>query len=176
MIVKGGVTLENIPEIDDVRSMIEILEGIGVTVVWEKANTLFIDSDNIDLSSRIDPRVASRICGSILFVAPLLHRLGKVDLPFPGGDRIGRRRIDKPHLQVIRALGAEINIHEKHISFSCKEFLEGKDMWLDEASVTGTEQAIIGAVMASGKTTIRNAAFGASCAGPSANFLFPAAP
>jgi len=152
----GGapVVLRNIPEIEDVQVMLDVLRYLGASVESKGPNAWQIDARRL---SRTDvPReAAKKVRASILFAGPLLARFGKVVLPPPGGDVIGRRRIDT-HVLALEELGAHIDI-DGVFRFTAEK-LVGADIFLDEASVTGTENAVMAAVLAQGATVIRNAA------------------
>jgi UDP-N-acetylglucosamine 1-carboxyvinyltransferase len=150
------VTLENLPEIADVRTMLELVEELGGRVERRARGAVGICAGN--LRDRIERReLGSRIRGSFLLAGPLLARHGRAELPRPGGDAIGRRRIDT-HLQAFHELGASIDTSDGIYRLSAPGGLRGADVFLDEASVMGTENAIMAAVGARGPTTISNAA------------------
>ncbi len=157
LMADNPVTVCNIPRIGDVNTMINLLVSLGVHMTWNGSHDVTLDSTAID-SMSLDRDLCSRVRGSILFAAPLLYRFGQVEIPLPGGDRIGRRRIDT-HLLALEALGARVDVGIKSVSFSLpgKRFV-GADIMLDEASVTATENTVLAAVIADGKTVIRNAA------------------
>ncbi|MCM1322416.1 MAG: UDP-N-acetylglucosamine 1-carboxyvinyltransferase [Bacteroides sp.] len=148
------ITLRNIPDIEDTRVMLEILKSLGVSVKHAAANTWKLKASEI---SRIDipPELSFKIRASILIAGPLIARKGKAVLPPPGGDVIGRRRLDT-HLFALKELGARIDT-ESLFSFSANK-LVGADIFLDEASVTATENALMAAVLAEGETILTNAA------------------
>ena len=148
------VVLRNIPEIEDVHVMLEVLRSLGASVDPAGPNAWRIDPAGIS-SSEVSPAHARKVRASILFAGPLLARFGKVTLPPPGGDVIGRRRIDT-HVLALEELGARIEI-DGVFRFTANK-LVGADIYLDEASVTGTENAVMAAVLAEGRTVIRNAA------------------
>ena len=148
------VILKNIPEIKDVHVMFEVLKSLGVQVERKSHGEYSVKTNNIK-SSEILTEHASNIRASILFAGPLLARTGKVILPPPGGDIIGRRRLDT-HFLAFSALGVQIEIDGLFKLNANK--LVGMDIFLDEASVTATENAIMAASLASGQTTIMNAA------------------
>jgi UDP-N-acetylglucosamine 1-carboxyvinyltransferase len=148
------VTLENVPRIRDVETFLEILESVGASVTWSGDNEVTVNASGVRTDA-VDPGLARRIRASVLLAGPLLARFGHVELPPPGGDVIGRRRMDT-HFLAFQALGAEL---ELGAGFSIRaERLRGCDVFLDEPSVTGTENAVMAAVRAEGLTTIRNAA------------------
>jgi UDP-N-acetylglucosamine 1-carboxyvinyltransferase len=148
------VVLRNIPEIEDVNVMFEIYTALGGSVEYFAPNTYELHLGNTT-SSVIPLEQAKKIRASILFAGPLLARTGKVILPPPGGDVIGRRRLDT-HFLALTELGAKVKTGDA-FTFSAKS-LTGADIFLDEASVTGTENAIMAAVLAKGKTILTNAA------------------
>ncbi len=147
------VELKNIPDIEDVRVMLKILENLGCYIQKLSSNHLKLKMGNI--KNEVPEDLAASVRASILFAGPLLARTGKVILPPPGGDVIGRRRLDT-HFLALAALGAHIEIDGQFTISSNK--LAGEDIFLDEASVTATENAIMAAVLAEGETVIRNAA------------------
>lgn len=148
------VTLRNVPQIRDVLDMRRLIESLGATVEDVGRNTWRITSKNISASS-LDPDLCRRIRASILLAGPLLARAEGMRLPPPGGDVIGRRRLDT-HILALRALGATIE-YDRVFDISARQ-LYGADILLDEASVTATENAIMAAVTAKGTTTLHNAA------------------
>jgi len=149
------VILENVPDILDVHAMLAILDDLGVSVREEPDGSLAFRADTIR-SSSLDPDLCKRIRASVLFAGPLLARAGAVNLPLPGGDFIGRRRIDT-HLMAFRALGATVDEVDRAYRMS-HEGLTGAEIFLDEASVTATENVVMAAVLARGRTTVLNAA------------------
>ncbi|MCK5152959.1 MAG: UDP-N-acetylglucosamine 1-carboxyvinyltransferase [Spirochaetales bacterium] len=154
LLTDSEVILKNIPEIEDVRVMFEVLKSLGVKVSRKSHGVYSIITTDIK-SSEILAEHANNIRASILFAGPLLARTGKVMMPPPGGDVIGRRRLDT-HFLAFTALGAQIEIDGMFRLNANK--LVGADIFMDEASVTATENAIMAASIASGKTTIMNAA------------------
>jgi len=148
------VILRNIPEIEDVKVMLDVFISLGGEVETQSPNVRRLILRDIK-SSEIPREQAIKIRASILFAGPLLARTGKVVLPPPGGDVIGRRRLDT-HFQALTELGSKVKVSDKFI-FSAKA-LSGADIFLDEASVTATENAVMAAVLAKGKTTLTNAA------------------
>ncbi len=149
------VVLNNIPEIEDVRVMVKILKALGSTVIKSGDHQYTIKT--MDIVSEIPGDLAGILRGSILFAAPILARLGKVRLTPPGGDIIGKRRLDT-HFVAFETLGAKCKIDENNMLNFTATALKGDIIFLDEASVTATENAIMAAVLAKGTTTIRNAA------------------
>jgi UDP-N-acetylglucosamine 1-carboxyvinyltransferase len=152
------VQLSNVPDIEDVSLMQEILRRLGATVeVQTQDNEQTVTVQTAKKPSHALPLdLSSRLRGSVTFAGPLLARCGKVFLPRPGGDRIGRRRLDT-HMLALEALGAKIKESKEGFELSAK-VLRGADILLDEASVTGTENAVCAAVLAQGTTLLRNAA------------------
>jgi UDP-N-acetylglucosamine 1-carboxyvinyltransferase len=147
------VTLENLPLIEDVRAMLAILDGLGVAVdLHERTVTLCARGLR---RSRLDPELCRRVRSSILFAGPLTARLGRATLAPPGGDVIGRRRLDT-HFDGLRALGIEAEGGRQY-TFRRRK-LEGAAIVLDEASVTATENVMMAAVLAKGRTVLFNAA------------------
>lgn len=151
------VILHNLPEINDVKTMRELLESIGVEVTHLGNHSWRIHAREIHCSD-LDPALCTKIRASILLAGPVIARTGELTLPPPGGDVIGRRRLDT-HILALEALGVKTSYHKekKIFEFSTKK-LVGAEILLDEASVTATENAVMAAVLAEGKTIIRNAA------------------
>ncbi|NBS84643.1 MAG: UDP-N-acetylglucosamine 1-carboxyvinyltransferase, partial [Verrucomicrobia bacterium] len=153
------IILQNIPQIDDVRLMEEILHALGLSSneseVTQVRRTLTLQAEK-NPKSTIPPELGSRLRGSVTLAGPLLARTGEVTLPRPGGDRIGRRRLDT-HLQIFSALGAQITDIRDGIQIKAKK-LKGADILMDEASVTATENGLCAAVLAEGVTVLHNAA------------------
>ena len=148
------VTLENVPHIRDVETLVELIRSLGVTADWTGSNTLSIEAREVQPSA-LDPVLCARIRASILLAGPLLARCGVVTLPPPGGDVIGRRRVDT-HFLALEQLGALVELGNEYALSTAG--LRGADVFLDEPSVTATENAIMAASLASGTTTLRNAA------------------
>jgi UDP-N-acetylglucosamine 1-carboxyvinyltransferase len=148
------ITLHNVPDIADVHTMLNIMRGLGVFAEKVDEGSWRIHAKEIT-THIVDRVMASQIRASIVLAGPLLARLGKLELYPPGGDIIGRRRVDT-HMLALKALGAEIDIEDRYI-LSAKE-LRGADILLDEASVTATENTLMAACLAKGTTIVRNAA------------------
>jgi UDP-N-acetylglucosamine 1-carboxyvinyltransferase len=148
------VTLRNVPRIRDLETLVELVGSLGVDIAWTGHNELAIHAREIRLA-KLDPQLCSRIRASILLAGPLLARCGTVTLPPPGGDVIGRRRMDT-HFLAFEQLGAEWRI-DGELTLTAKQ-LRGADVFLDEPSVTGTENALMAAAGAAGRTVLRNAA------------------
>ena len=154
VLARAPVILRNVPDIEDVQVMLDVLRHLGASVEGLGPNVWRVDSTAM-LRSDVPAEDARKVRASILFAGPLLARFGKVELPPPGGDVIGRRRIDT-HVLALEQLGARIEIDGAFRFVANK--LVGADIFLDEASVTGTENVVMAAVLAEGSTTIRNAA------------------
>ena len=156
-----NIVINNIPEISDVLKLIDILKGLGVEVEqYNKGKYRFnACSVNIDyLKTDTYAKQAASLRGSVMIIGPLLARFGQGFIPQPGGDKIGRRRIDT-HLTGLKKLGASFNFDAQNQWYSAEATkLKGEYMMLDEASVTGTANIIMAAVLAEGVTTIYNAA------------------
>ncbi len=155
------VTINNIPDIIDVNKLIQLLINFGVKVTQLGPGSYRFQADEVNLDYlqsdqfKIDGK---GLRGSIMLVGPLLARFGKGSIPRPGGDKIGRRRLDT-HFEGLIKLGAEFNYNSEDYFYSVEaKALKGTDMLLDEASVTGTANIVMAAVLAKGKTTIYNAA------------------
>ena len=148
------VVLENVPDIRDVRTMIELMESVGATTTWEGGGRVVVDPRGV-AGGELDADLSRKIRASILLAGPLLARTGSIMLPPPGGDVIGRRRLDT-HFLALGKLGAEVEAGDRY-ELRTRRLL-GADIFLDEPSVTGTENAILAAVTADGTTRLRNAA------------------
>ncbi len=150
------VELTRVPDIGDVRSMLSIAARLGAQVEWFPAEERAIISGRGVCVHRLPNEEAARIRAGILFAAPLLARLGRAEMPPPGGDVIGRRRLDS-HLYGLAKLGVEVDFGPP-FEFVAAHGLHGADLLLPEASVTGTAQILLAAVLAKGETVIANAA------------------
>ncbi len=161
LLTPNEVIMENVPNIRDVNILIDLLRDLNVTVIQINESTYSFKADKVDidyLSSEDYKTKSSRIRGSIMIVGPLLARYGKGYIPRPGGDKIGRRRLDT-HFIGFEKLGANFVYDSKEEFYKVTaNQLKGTDMLLDEASVTGTANIVMTAVMAKGKTSIYNAA------------------
>jgi UDP-N-acetylglucosamine 1-carboxyvinyltransferase len=154
ILADGPVELGNIPRIRDVETMLALLTDLGASVEWTGTNAVRVDARNVR-PKPLDPGLCARIRASILLAGPMLARFGRVTLPPPGGDVIGRRRVDT-HFLALEQLGASVTVGAQY-ELEAKS-LKGKDIFLDEPSVTATENALMAAVAASGRTVLRNAA------------------
>jgi len=148
------VRLRNVPRIRDMETLVELVRSLGVTIDWTERNTIELQAAEVR-SGSLDPVLCARIRASILLAAPLLARCGQVTLPSPGGDVIGRRRLDT-HFLALRELGAEVDASEQ-FQLSAKRF-RGAEVFLDEPSVTATENAMMAAAAAEGTTRLLNCA------------------
>jgi len=148
------IVLHNLPDIQDVHTMLDLLADIGVQVERLDTHSWRLQAREIRLPPFAREKFR-RIRGSILLAGPLLARMGWVEIPPPGGDVIGRRRVDT-HFLAFQELGAEVDVNDL-FRLNARQ-LRGADILLDEASVTGTENAIMAAVLAKGTTVLRNAA------------------
>ena len=150
------VVLHNVPRIRDTEALMVLLEDLGVKVDRRAGNTVALQADGVTKTD-VDPALAERIRASFLVAGPLLARFGEALLPPPGGDVIGRRRLD-PHLDAFRALGAVVE-HTRDIRLLAPDGgLKACDFFMDEPSVMGTENALMAAALTSGSSVIRNAA------------------
>lgn len=156
------VTISNLPDIRDVQKLIELLQGLGVKIERHAADKISLQADDIDLDhlrSEQFKKQAASIRGSIMIIGPLIARFGKAYIPHPGGDKIGRRRLDT-HFIGLQKLGASFTADDTHhiYNITSNGRLKGTYMLLDEASVTGTANIVMAATLAEGTTTIFNAA------------------
>lgn len=149
------VVIENVPNIRDVRTQVELLTALGAEVTWPDRNTVRLHARDVGATD-ISPAQAARIRASILLAGPMLARTGRIALPPPGGDVIGRRRLDT-HFLALSRFGAAVETSAAVYTLSA-DTLNGADIFLDEPSVTATENAIMAAVSARGTTRLRNAA------------------
>jgi UDP-N-acetylglucosamine 1-carboxyvinyltransferase len=148
------VTLHNVPRIRDVETMCELLADVGADVEWTGVNDVVVDSSGAHKTD-LDAELCSRIRASFLLAGPLLARFGRASVPPPGGDVIGRRRLD-PHIHALAELGVDIDLNGRYEMRS--DGLRGRSIFLDEASVMATENAVMAASVAAGETIIGNAA------------------
>lgn len=161
LLTSEPVTISNVPDILDVNNLIQLLKDIGVKVTSERKGVFTFQADQIDLgflSSDEYIRKCSALRGSVLLMGPLLGRFGRASVAEPGGDKIGRRRLDT-HFLGFKNLGAKFISDDERKVFTIEaKHLKGTYMLLDEASVTGTANIIMASVLAEGTTTIYNAA------------------
>ena len=161
LLTSGKVTIHNIPDIADVNKLIELISSLGVKVTRESGSGITFEADTINIDYLQTPEYRAQsisLRGSVMIVGPLLARFGKAFIPKPGGDKIGRRRLDT-HFTGFQKLGANFEFDSSDLFFKVEaSSLRGTYMHLDEASVTGTANLIMAAVLAHGRTTIYNAA------------------
>jgi UDP-N-acetylglucosamine 1-carboxyvinyltransferase len=156
LLTSDEVILENVPRIRDVEAMVALLDHLGVATRWLGENELSLRADSVDHTD-LDDELANQIRASFLVAGPLLARFGSAEMPPPGGDVIGRRRLD-PHLDAFAALGATVQV-DRWIELSAPAGgLSASDFLMDEPSVMATENALLAAALTEGQTTIRNAA------------------
>jgi UDP-N-acetylglucosamine 1-carboxyvinyltransferase len=155
LLTEDEVVVANVPRIRDVDAMLNLLEDLGASVEWRGRNELVLCAGNVDRTT-IDRALAERIRASFLLAGPLLARFREALMPPPGGDVIGRRRLD-PHLDGFRALGATLDI-DRDISLTAPGGLKAADVFMDEPSVMATENVLMAAALTPGATVIRNAA------------------
>jgi UDP-N-acetylglucosamine 1-carboxyvinyltransferase len=149
------VVLRNVPRIRDVEAMVELLVQLGARAEWRDENVIAVCCDEIS-HTEVDAALSERIRASFLLAGPLLARFGKADMPPPGGDVIGRRRLD-PHLDAFRALGADVRA-DRSFELRAPDGLHACDFFMDEPSVMATENALMAAALTPGSTVIHNAA------------------
>jgi UDP-N-acetylglucosamine 1-carboxyvinyltransferase len=157
LLTEDEVILRNVPRISDVDAMVTLLAMLGANVEWLGPSEILIDSSGVT-STEVDPEIAERIRASFLLAGPLLARFGIARMPPPGGDVIGRRRLD-PHLDAFRALGSLVDERSAEILLTAPPLgLTPCDFLMDEPSVMATENALMAAALTRGTTVIRNAA------------------
>ena len=155
LLTEDEMVLRNVPQINDVEAMLALLETLGARVQWLSPSEVSIRAAGVD-RFEVDRELAERIRASFLLAGPLLARFGHALMPPPGGDVIGRRRLD-PHLDAFRALGATVE-HGENIKIAAPIGLSPCDFLMDEPSVMATENALMAAALTNGPTVIRNAA------------------
>jgi UDP-N-acetylglucosamine 1-carboxyvinyltransferase len=157
VLTEDEVVVRNVPKIDDVAAMLALLEGVGVRVTWLSEHEVALCAAGMSADEAVvDARLAERIRASFLLAGPLLARFGRARMPPPGGDVIGRRRLD-PHLDAFAALGARFE-HGREIDLHAPAGLRAGDVFMDEPSVMATENALLAAARTPGSTVIGNAA------------------
>src|SRR5580765_2775311 len=154
LLTSEPVTLHNVPRIADVETMLELLNDVGAEVDWTGPNDVQVHAADVT-KHELDEELCSRMRASFLLAGPLLARLGTVSVPPPGGDVIGRRRLD-PHIHAFREMGAQIEVGRRYEMRGGS--LKGHHIFLDEASVMATENAVMAAALTPGETVIGNAA------------------
>jgi UDP-N-acetylglucosamine 1-carboxyvinyltransferase len=157
LLTDDEVILRNVPRISDVDAMVMLLRTLGARVEWRGPSEVLIDTSQVH-STEVDPELSERIRASFLLAGPLLARFGTARMPPPGGDVIGRRRLD-PHLDAFRALGARVDSGREDITLTAPSLgLSPCDFLMDEPSVMATENALMAAALTRGPTVVRNAA------------------
>jgi UDP-N-acetylglucosamine 1-carboxyvinyltransferase len=156
LLTREEVVLRNIPRIRDVEAMLELLRRLDVETEWRDENVVAIRANGVSHTD-VDRKWAERIRASFLLAGPLLARFGRADMPPPGGDVIGRRRLD-PHLDAFRALGADVGFDRSYVHLHAPDGLHACDFFMDEPSVMATENALMAAALTPGSTVIHNAA------------------
>jgi UDP-N-acetylglucosamine 1-carboxyvinyltransferase len=156
LLTSEEVLLRNVPRIRDVEAMIALLTRLGVKVEWREENAVALRADEVDHTD-VDEELSNRIRASFLLAGPLLARFGRAEMPPPGGDVIGRRRLD-PHLDAFRALGASLETDRSYKLTAPAGGLKACDFFMDEPSVMATENALMAAALTPGSTVIHNAA------------------
>jgi len=161
MLTDEAVTLTNVPNILDVNTLIDVLEAMGVRVERPAANTVVLQANNVNPDYFIDPnfkKKSGKLRGAVMLAGPMLARFQKAHIPQPGGDKIGRRRLDT-HIRGFEALGAKFSYDPDEYLFTLEGAeMRGSNIIMEEPSVTGTANIIMAAVLTSGITTIYNAA------------------
>ncbi|HEV8151692.1 MAG TPA: UDP-N-acetylglucosamine 1-carboxyvinyltransferase [Solirubrobacteraceae bacterium] len=157
VLTSDEVVVRNVPRIRDVDAMVEVLRGLGVTVRWEGDNEVALCAADVEAGARVDREWAERIRASFLLAGPLLARFGRAEMPPPGGDVIGRRRLD-PHLDAFSGLGATFQTTRDIVMEAPNGGLRAANVFMDEPSVMATENALMAAALTPGTTVIGNAA------------------
>jgi UDP-N-acetylglucosamine 1-carboxyvinyltransferase len=155
LLADGPVTLSNVPRIRDVDTMLDLLSDLGADATWTGPNDVRVDGTSASKSAP-DEHLCSKIRASFLLAGPLVARFGRATMPPPGGDVIGRRRLD-PHIHAFKELGADMDLGGRLYEIEAAN-LHGARVFLDEASVMATENAVMAAVLAKGETVLGNAA------------------
>jgi UDP-N-acetylglucosamine 1-carboxyvinyltransferase len=157
VLTEDQVVVRNVPRIEDVAAMIELLDHMGATVEWLSEHDVAICAAGIDGDAEVDRGLSASIRASFLLAGPLLARFGRAVMPPPGGDVIGRRRLD-PHLDAFQCLGATYDLEDDIVITAPPGGLRAADVFMDEPSVMGTENALLAAALTPGVTVIGNAA------------------
>jgi UDP-N-acetylglucosamine 1-carboxyvinyltransferase len=155
LLTQEPVSLSNVPRIRDVDTMLELLADLGADVAWTGANEVRVHTAEV-ARYELDAELCGRMRASFLLAGPLLSRFGQVVVPPPGGDLIGRRRLD-PHIHAFARMGATVDLRDRY-EMQAEGGLRGEHIFLDEASVMATENAVMAAVLTPGETVIGNAA------------------
>src|SRR2546428_685887 len=156
LLADGPCRIDNVPRIRDVETLLQLLQHVGATVEWHGPNTVEVDTRTTE-PRPLDPALCKEIRASILLAGPTLARFGRVTLPPPGGDVIGRRRVDT-HFLALERLGAEITVGDSYKFEAPARGLRPADIFLDEPSATATENVLMAAAATPGTTVLRNAA------------------
>lgn len=156
LLTEDEVVLENVPDIRDVRTLMDLMGDLGAEVEWQEDHCVRVRAAEVG-HKHLDASAAARIRASILLAGPMLARTGGMQLPPPGGDVIGRRRMDT-HFLALARLGAEVGYQRQVFGLHAAGRLQGADIFLDEPSVTATENALMAASLADGVTRLRNSA------------------
>jgi UDP-N-acetylglucosamine 1-carboxyvinyltransferase len=156
VLTDAELVLSNVPRIRDVDAMLEILAGLGVLVGWRGEHELTLCGANVDANA-VDPLLGERIRASFLLAGPLLARFGRAEMPPPGGDFIGRRRLD-PHLDGFGSLGADYDFDSGVYALRAEHGLRAGEVFMDEPSVMATENVLMAAALTPGTTVVHNAA------------------
>src|SRR4051794_3584307 len=156
LLTEEEVVVSNVPRIRDVTTMLELLESVGVSVDWRSGHEVALCARAVEADARIDRALSELVRASFLLAGPLLARFGRAVMPPPGGDVIGRRRLD-PHLDAFRAMGASVECNGE-IALSAPRGLRPTDVFMDEPSVMATENVLLAAALTPGTTVIGNAA------------------
>ena len=156
LLTADEVVVCNVPRIADVEAMVQLLEHLGVSTEWRSEHQIALRADGVGADAEVDRALSARIRASFLLAGPLLARFGRAILPPPGGDVIGRRRLD-PHLDAFACLGAQYEV-ERDITITAPGGLRAGEVFMDEPSVMGTENALLAAALTPGRTVIGNAA------------------
>src|SRR5689334_21142296 len=154
LLADGPCQIDNVPHIRDVETMLALLAHLGAAVQWTGPNSVEVDARRAE-PRELDPALCAKVRASILLAGPMVARFGRVSLPPPGGDVIGRRRVDT-HFLALEALGAEVEVGKRY-QLEAKA-LNAADVFLDEPSVSGTEIELMAVVLAMGDVLLRNAA------------------
>jgi UDP-N-acetylglucosamine 1-carboxyvinyltransferase len=155
LLTEEELVISNVPKIRDVEAMLVLLERLGVKVEWRGENEVSLQADTVN-GTEVDEEASNRIRASFLAAGPLLARFGEAKMPPPGGDTIGRRRLDA-HLDAFRDLGAKVD-GKNWVELTAPSGLKATRIFMDEPSVMGTENALLAAALTPGPTTIQNAA------------------
>ncbi len=156
LMTREKIHLQNVPFIGDVETMLSILEHCGVKVERDASHEIILQAEEVT-QTEFPNELCQKIRASVVLLAPMLARCGEVRLPLPGGDRIGRRRVDT-HFLGLQEMGAKFRIEDGYYYVWSHQRLRGADILLDEASVTATENLVMAAVLAEGTTILHNAA------------------